>query len=42
MKKGAELEVYFFHNMKGKGKVEDFSTAGTEHLRRETDFSQKR
>ena len=35
MEKGAELEVYFFHNMKGKGKVENFSRAGAEHLRRE-------
>ena len=35
VEKGAELEVYFFHNMKGKGKVENFSRAGAEHLRRE-------
>ena len=41
VEKGAELEVYFFHNMKGKGKVENFSTAGTEHLRREQIFSRK-
>ena len=30
------MEVYFFKGMKGQGKVEDFSTAGEEHLRRET------
>ena len=41
VEKGAELEVYFFHNMKGKGKVENFSTAGTEHLRREQIFRRK-
>ena len=41
VKKGAELEVYFFHNMKGKGKVELFSTAGAEHLRREQIFRRK-
>ena len=35
VKKGAELQVYFFDKMKGKGKVENFTTAGTEHLRRE-------
>ena len=29
------MEVYFFKGMKGQGKVEDFSTAGEEHLRRE-------
>lgn len=32
---GAEMEVYFFKGMKGKGKVRGFSTAGEEHLRRE-------
>jgi len=41
VEKGAELEVYFFHNMKGKGKVENFATAGTEHLRRERIFRRK-
>ena len=41
MKKGAKLQVYFFHKMKGKGKVENFSTAGAEHLRRERIFSRK-
>ena len=35
VEKDAKLEVYFFHNMKGKGKVENFSRAGAEHLRRE-------
>lgn len=35
MKEGANLHVYFFKGMKGKGKVEDFSTAGREHLQRE-------
>ena len=34
VEKGAELRVYFFHKMKGKGKVESFATAGAEHLRR--------
>ena len=34
-REGAEMEVYFFKGMKGRGKVEDFSTAGKEHLRRE-------
>ena len=32
---GAELQVYYFRNAKGKGKVKGFSTAGQEHLRRE-------
>ena len=41
VEKGAELEVYFFDNMKGKGKVESFSTAGAEHLRREQIFRRK-
>ena len=29
------LVVYYFNSMKGNGKVENFSTAGKEHLRRE-------
>ena len=29
------MEVYFFKGMTGGGKVEDFSTAGEENLRRE-------
>ena len=41
VKKGAELEVYFFEKMKGKGKVEIFATAGAEHLRREQLFRRK-
>ena len=41
VEKGAELQVYFFDKMKGKGKVEDFSTAGSEHLRREQIFRRK-
>ena len=41
VEKGAKLEVYFFHNMKGKGKVENFATAGAEHLRRERIFRRK-
>ena len=41
VEKGAELQVYFFDKMKGKGKVEDFSTGGTEHLRREQIFRRK-
>jgi len=32
IKKSSELQVYFFQNMKGKGKVESFATAGAEHL----------
>ena len=39
--KGAELQMYFFHKMKGKGKVERISTAGAEHLRRERVFRRK-
>lgn len=35
VRQGAELEVYFFAGMVGKGKVENFSMAGKEHLRRE-------
>lgn len=35
VRQGAELEVYFFTGMMGKGKVENFSMAGKEHLRRE-------
>ncbi|CAE6937992.1 unnamed protein product [Symbiodinium natans] len=31
----ATLEVYFFNSMVGKGKVQSFTTAGEEHLRRE-------
>ena len=41
IKKGAELQAYFFHNMKGEGKVESFATAGAEHLRREHIFCRK-
>ena len=32
---GAELEVYYFVDHVGMGKVESFATAGKEHLRRE-------
>ncbi|CAE7575864.1 unnamed protein product [Symbiodinium sp. CCMP2456] len=32
---GAELEVYFFQNHVGKGKVESFDTAGDDNLNRE-------
>eukprot|EP00435_Cladocopium_sp_Y103_P053118 s1038_g16.t3 len=35
VQQGAELEVYFFAGMKGKGKVQHFLTAGQEHMRRE-------
>ena len=35
VEKGAELQVYFFDKMKGKGKVENFATVGAENLRRE-------
>ena len=38
---GVELEVYFFKGMKGKGKVRNFSTAGTEHMLRETIQSER-
>ena len=41
VEKGAELEVYFFEKMKGKGKVENFATAGAEHVRREQIFRRK-
>ena len=41
VEKGAQLEVYFFHKMKGRGKVENFATAGAEHLRREQIFRRK-
>ena len=41
VEKGAELQVYFFEKMKGKGKVENFSTAGVEHVRREQIFRRK-
>ena len=39
---GAEMQVYFFKGMKGRGKVVDFSTAGKEHLRREAIQAKKR
>ena len=32
------LVVYYFNDMKGKGKVENFTTAGKEHMRREAIF----
>ena len=32
---GCTLVVYYFNGMKGKGKVENFTTAGEEHMRRE-------
>ena len=35
VKNEAELQVYFFAKMKGKGKVQSFATAGAESLRRE-------
>ena len=38
---GAELEVYYFEGMVGKGKVEHFLTAGKEHLRREEILGRK-
>ena len=34
----AELHVYFFENACGRGKVNNFDTAGEEHLRREAIF----
>ena len=39
---GAELEVYFFANMVGMGKVKDFATAGADNLRREQVNATKR
>jgi len=38
----AELQVYFFQKMKGKGKVESFETAGKENLRREAILAKKK
>ena len=32
------LVVYYFNDMKGQGKVKDFTTAGEEHVRREAIF----
>ena len=32
---GVELQVFFFENMKGQGKVQSFATAGAEHCQRE-------
>ena len=32
------LVVYYFNDMKGQGKVKDFTTAGNEHVRREAIF----
>ena len=32
---GVELQVFFFENMKGQGKVQSFTTAGAEHCQRE-------
>ena len=32
------LVVYYFNGMKGQGKVKDFTTAGKEHVRRESIF----
>ena len=42
VEQGAELEVYFFAGMKGKGKIESFLTAGKESLRREAILRKKR
>lgn len=38
----AELEVYYFKGMVGKGKVKNFLTAGKEHLRREAISARKK
>ena len=35
VKSGAQLDVYFMKGQVGKGKVESFDTAGSEHLRRD-------
>ncbi len=38
---GVELQVFFFENMKGQGKVQSFATAGAEHCRRECIWQKK-
>ena len=38
---GAQLEVYYFEKSVGAGKVENFDTAGDEHLRRDKINSQR-
>ena len=37
----ALLEVYYFNGKRGRGKVEDFTTAGSERMRREQISSKK-
>ena len=38
---GVELQVFFFENMKGQGKVQSFTTAGAEHCQREHIWQKK-
>ena len=38
---GVELQVFFFENMKGQGKVQSFATAGAEHCQRECIWQKK-
>ena len=38
---GVELQVFFFENMKGQGKVQSFATAGAEHCQRERIWQKK-
>jgi len=42
VKRGAELQVYFFEKKNGQGKVQSFETAGKEHMRREAINSRKK
>ena len=39
---GVELQVFFFENMKGQGKVQNFATAGAEHGQRERVWQKKK
>ena len=41
VEQGAILDVYYFNGKRGQGKVQDFTTAGREHLRREVIFRRK-
>ena len=41
VREGVELEVYFFKEMCGKGKVEHFLTVGKEYLRRKAIFAKR-
>ena len=41
VEKHAELEVYFFEGMTGRGKIENFEIAGTQSMRREAILNRK-